>query len=212
MSKIVFNEIGIKLELKKGINMVSIENVSVFRNLYYNFFKNITYSENDSPIDISKYTLLINNPLNLDLNEKKILNLLYKKIIGNIVDKDRVKISEIEELSNELLDDLIYKTGLLVEYSPIIDINKLLSAFNLQFKEIEYSNYLDYIMNYISTNLELSKYKLILTFNLLNSVSSEEIDALKKEIEYQDIMLLDRSYNNRYKDSTIIIDNDLCVI
>ena len=212
MTKIVFNEIGIKLELKKGINIVSIENVSVFRNLYYNFFNNITYSENDSPVDISKYTLLINNPLNLDLNEKKILNLLYKKIISNIVDKDRVKISEIEELSNELFDDLIYKTGLLVEYSPIVDINKLLSAFNLQFKEIEYSNYLDYIMNYISTNLELSKYKLILTFNLLNSVSSEEIASLKKEIEYQDIILLDISYNNRYKDSTIIIDNDLCMI
>ncbi|UKI48938.1 MAG: hypothetical protein L6U99_08905 [Clostridium sp.] len=50
----------------------------------------IIYSENNNVIDIEKKGLIIRNPLDLNLNEKKLINALYKELNHSLNDENKL--------------------------------------------------------------------------------------------------------------------------
>ena len=79
MIKIFIKKIDYLFELKEGINSIEIENINLFRNLYFNLFDECIISSNDVDIAESKI-LKINNIFDININESKTIKYLYKDI------------------------------------------------------------------------------------------------------------------------------------
>ena len=129
--------------------------------------------------------------MNIDINNKKILTALYKKIIQYIDLNLKEHISLIENEIFKLLDELIYQTNYELYYDGEIDINKILGMYQLSLKQNKDNNYLEFLVNYIKLNIELNDSSLIISFGLIKILTKNELELLKKELKLLNISLVD---------------------
>ena len=129
--------------------------------------------------------------MNIDINNKKILKTLYKKIIQYIDLNLKEHISLIENEIFKLLDELIYQTNYELYYDGEIDINKILGMYQLSLKQNKDNNYLEFLVKYIKLNIELNDSSLIISFGLIKILTKNELELLKKELKLLNISLVD---------------------
>ena len=129
--------------------------------------------------------------MNIDINNKKILTALYKKIIQYIDLNLKEHISLIENEIFKLLYELIYQTNYELYYDGEIDINKILGMYQLSLKQNKDNNYLEFLVNQIKLNIELNDSSLIISFGLIKILTKNELELLKKELKLLNISLVD---------------------
>ena len=67
------------------------------------------FSQNDKIISPEKYGYIINDIFTLDINDKKLINLLYKKLEKSVQDSDMIsQFNAVYASVVQYLDDLIY--------------------------------------------------------------------------------------------------------
>ena len=139
---------------------------------------------------------------------------MYKDLEKEINDDDRIYIQKIESECFNLLENLLINYDYNFEYSESIDINKLFQALDIHFPSIEYSNYLELVVNYFKLYSKYCKTKIVSSFGLLDLLSNDEISLLEKELEYIELILLDISYigNLNKNENAFIIEEDWCII
>lgn len=214
MKRILINLINEVIEFNNSIKCIKFNNQLNYRELCFNLLDNLTFSIDNNIYDLNKISLIIYNPFEIDLNEKKLLNSMYKELEKEINENNIISLQKIEGECINLLEELSINYDYQYEYSDSIDISKLLSAFNVQFPDIVYSNYLELVVSYFKLYNKYCKTKVIISFGLLDLLSNEEIVLLEKELSYLDLILLDISYigNMNKIEETFVIDEDWCII
>lgn len=200
-----------------NIYNLNIENQKFYYNLLgklYDFDEDtFIYSKDYEIKNLSKSCLIIDNIFNLDVNNKKILNALYKRISSELIDKsDKDEIEKINSTIISLLNKISLDLNLSVDYYTDLDVIKILNLYNFCFK-MDQSTPLEKFVTYIKANLEINKYKFIISTNILPMFSKNDIELLSNELKYLgltliNITLIQQKYENLV--DSLTIDNDLC--
>jgi len=201
---------------------IVIENPSSFQKFVYGIGRQIesgneflVYSEAGEVKSTLPEAVLITDLFNLSINDKKIINSLYKKLdlAYKQVDRDACNkiISQIDDFiskSSDLID-------LNVDYNTDIQISGLLKLVDLHLVD-DSNSLLELLVNYIKTLSELSGINLFFAINLNSVLSDDELILLYKELDLMKIDLINISFSHVNKflpqETAIIIDNDLCEI
>ena len=213
MRKVFIKSLQKLIDIDLSIVRILIEEPLCFREISCNLLENIVYSENDEVIEISKKSMIIYNPYQININDSKILKHLYKKIEKNILENHSDNLANLENVFFNLLDDIIEKDEYHIDYHPTIDISKLLLSVNVNVIEPTYENYIERLIQYLILNKEInSSINIILSFGLLNILTEEETEVLDTFLRDMEITLIDFSFKQKNITSTLIVDEDWCII
>ena len=190
IKKIFIKQLNQIIIINQPYIALKFSDAECYREFCYNIGNSIIYSINNEEENCSNI-LFIKDPMNIDINNKKILTALYKKIIQYIDLNLKEHISLIENEIFKLLDELIYQTNYELYYDGEIDINKILGMYQLSLKQNKDNNYLDFLVNYIKLNIELNDSSLIISFGLIKILTKNELELLKKELKLLNISLVD---------------------
>lgn len=210
MKKLFIKPINRAIELKNQITRISIENVNVYRNLAFNYEDNFIYSIDNLPLKIEKDVLMIINPLNISLNESKLIKLLYKNLeISKSNDySEEIKLFEVKLM--ELIEKITENSVIPINYNERIDIQKIFSSIGLSYMESE--DYLENVINYIKLYNEYFNSSLVISFGLVNLLNKNEQELLNLELVHLQIKLVDIDFKNEIIKYNIILDEDLCEV
>ena len=206
MINILFKTLLYNLSIDYGYTNVIIEHKELFRKLYYNTFEELIISEVGSEIPSSKISV-INNLLDIDINEKKNITDLYKhlnkRLSTKLIDDTNMFIGALKNYIDSIQNDF----NETLDYELELDFNKLFQSINLRY-------YIDnnFIIDLILYLKHIGSYKIIITFNLNNYLTDQEIDIISNELKINQIILLNISSNTNFKNTTLTIDKDLCII
>lgn len=212
MKQFFIKSINSLVKMDDYIEEISIEDSANYRNIYFKLLDEIIYSENNNVIDIEKKGLIIRNPLDLNLNEKKLINALYKELNHSLNDVNKLIFNEIESKLMELVDYLSSDFDYSIDYNNEIDINKLFSSIDVRFNEIEFDNYLEMLIQFIKIYNSVLSIKCVVSFGLFSILSKNEIELLKKEIKSMDLTLLNFECKSKTNVKSLIVDSDYCII
>ena len=179
IKKIFIKQLNQIIIINQPYIALKFSDAECYREFCYNIGNSIIYSINNEEENCSNI-LFIKDPMNIDINNKKILTALYKKIIQYIDLNLKEHISLIENEIFKLLDELIYQTNYELYYDGEIDINKILGMYQLSLKQNKDNNYLEFLVNYIK-----------LSFGLIKILTKNELELLKKELKLLNISLVD---------------------
>lgn len=172
-------------------------------------------SEEGKECDISKCVEIITDPLNVNINEKKIITRLYSEL---------EKIAYREELfalTQETFCNLQRYFSELEQISPYIlrtgDSVEMISLFKALDVEMEdyAENYLDKLDQYIKILAELLKRKLLVIVNIRSYLDDEQLTQLLNNAVYNEVnILLIESVQRKLIEGALhyIIDFDGCEI
>lgn len=210
MKSVYINELNEQLNINNNIFNIIINDPLIYRKLVFNINESIIYYKDNNIIELND-ALIIYNPLELDYNDKKTLNLLYKTISKNYKEELLKTMSSIERIGYSLFDSISVDYPIAIDDE--IEMNKLFSLFGLKFKVVENQSYLEILINYFKIHSELNNSKLIITFGLLELLTNEEQIFLEKELEYIGIDLINISISKTLNNvESIILDKDWCII
>ena len=212
MHKIFIEPVSKLIELKHGINTLVIENVGLYRKLFYDFDKSFIFSKDDKVLNNNKI-VVITNPLEPDINSKKNLSTLYKRLESNSNPEDDNLLKEIEGKIIHLIDRLTLNFDIDVEIDDQIDLNKIFGLVKLKISEINNVEYLDLLLNYIKIVRELTNSGILVFYGLSPLLSNKEYMTLKAEIKLLDVEILDIcNIQSKHNDNVVIIDEDYCIL
>lgn len=200
-----------EINLKYGLNALTFENPTMFRQMYYNLFENIKLLDGIVECQSSKI-IIIKDVLNISINEKKNLTYLFK--LTNVILKEKYETDylKIVTMLKNLLVNITDSMDLDVEFEEV-DTTKLFQSFNLKYQEDNLS-YLESIISYISIINTITSPKVFITYNLLNYLTEEEYNSLQQEFAIKQIVLLDISLNlikNKCQ-NLFNVDDEYCIM
>lgn len=205
-------EYAFEIESGKTYNLV-IENSQFLYEVisYLNIMdEDVVMIFDEGQLKTSKYLIFITDPLNLGINSKKQLSFLYNELERNYFDDNKKeKLSIINELSLELMNEIVLDSNQHIEFDNIFEIKDFLSLLNVKYKENRES-YLEYLMSFINIVKSSSDIKCFIIYNFLDLLNDEDILILKKELEFNHISLINLGNKRRNNIENIIIDRDLC--
>ena len=212
MKKVFFVQANYLYEFENtNINIIRFNNPKEYREFSQNVFENIVFSINNNVVDLNKYGMIIYNPFELNINDKKILNLVYKKLEKYIEDEERMIISKIEQESLKLFEKLSLNIDVSIDYNDSMDLNKLFGSFDIKISNDNMS-FLEKIVQYVKLNVELFNIKIIISFGLLSLLEQQEIDLLNIELLQYGVVLVDAQYNINENNNSLYVEGDWCII
>lgn len=210
MKKIIIESLNYTMLLDKSIKTIYIENSKLYQLLSLNTEESITYIVNDNIVDLTKNALILYNHFQININDSKLVKALYKKIEKEIKIKYKENLNKFEQSALQFLSEISLEEIAELDYEEEIDISKLLASFNVNYKVSD--NYFERLVNYFRIYKETFNNTLIISFGLLNLLEEQEVELLKKELLYLDIVLIDVIYSNKKLAKDLIIDDDWCII
>lgn len=211
MKRILIKPLNEEFQLK-SLNKIQIENTVLYRELCLNTINDFIYTEDEKEYDLNKNGLVLINPYYLELNDKKIISALYKKIERLLNEEEKESIRAIERNLLEILSNISVDLDTPIDYDENVEFSKLLSSINVRIKEPEEKEYLDILIAYIKAYQELYKTKLIITFALSYVLTDSELTMLEKELQYNELVLIDIIPLRKMEDTLCIIDKDWCIL
>lgn len=203
------------------VQTLTIENPKEFYRTVEEFIKvfngeesNVCFVECDK--ELSAYSgEIVLNPITIDFNDKKLLNVLYKKFEKDCNNgSDILKLNEINSLVDQFLQDSVIDFPAPLDYGEI-SICEIFKAVGLKFG-LYFENLLEKIISYINILIELKNIKFIIFVNLKSYISNEELDLLARHCANEKVSLfLIESAKTREllsNEKGIIITEDLCEI
>lgn len=196
IKKLFIREINELVVLDKPLVSIRFTDPVAYRNFIFNLDDNLILSINDSQVNFQTKSLIINNPLNIEINDKKTVTSLYKKLTYRISDNIRKQIVKVENDIFDLIEMISMESDCMLEYSDSFDIVKILQMYQVAIKEVKKENFLEFILTYIKINFELNNYCIVLSFGLTQLLTEEEIIILKNELAINQICIVDFYFNN----------------
>lgn len=212
MKKILLNSLNELLYIENEITSIVIESPIIYRNIAYNLRNEIVLSEEDNILDIDKYGLIIYNPFDLNINDPRLIKLMYKRLDKYRTEEYNIRIASVNEEIKKIVYDLSLNLDVAVEVGADIDFQKLLTSINLKFVDPTFESFIEMFIKYLKIYLMFTSTKVIFTFGLISLFSKEELDELVKEISLLDVNIVDFKIQQNNIKSSIIIDKDWCII
>lgn len=203
------------------INVLVLEETKVFREYSFEFFKqslgvkgNYILGDDSKLYSIDKHAEIITDIFNISVNERKIINKLYKKLELISEEKFQEETNHILNLIRDLIENLNTESDFSLDYDEEKGFSELLKLFGVQIHE-DYADLLEKIINFIDVNVDLLATKLFCFINLSLFLTNEELSLLYRHIKLNEIgvLFIESSYGKKITDETvIIIDKDQCEI
>lgn len=197
---------------------IILEDIFQFRKIYYSLHNNeniMNYTIDYEQKDPYKHASILFSPFEINFNNKKILNLLYKTVINKINQNQKDQINFINTCIINLLDEISLDIPLVTNFNLEIDFIKVLSLYDFTLRQSEANNLLEIFLEYIKLFIELQKIDFIILIDLLKFFTQEEYNALQEEIKLLQISIIniELSKKNRKRiQECILMDEDYCEI
>lgn len=212
----------LNLDSNKFYSLV-IENVSFYRAFYIGLKNQIENGDdyllyedtNDKKESIDKDCYLIENPLNVQIDEKKI-NLVVQKSIGTkqppeMRESYQVLLSKI----NEFINSISYDYYLPLIFDDGLTLVNFLKAINLKITDTT-DNPVDQLVFKIRELSYVLGFKVFFIMNLYDYFTPNEIESIHKELNSLEIKMINiSSHRNKCKinnEFIVDIDEDLAEI
>lgn len=165
-------------------------------------------------LKLSDYLDAIVSLFNIDVNNKKNLNALYRQIKKTNIEDFYESINTITNNLQKLFGSINLESSL--DLISDIDINEedILKLLKIQINDNDESMIVR-IMNYLKVGIELRNIKKYLFFNLSSLLSFEEINFLLHDCKIMGIQIINIEYEDLPKldfDIKKILDDDICLI
>lgn len=168
-------------------------------------------SDENEILSFKKDISLILSPLEIDYNDKKFINELFKEI------KDIVQSGELYEdyvfVKSELvklMERISESNDYPLQYSEELEVSSLLKMMQVKF-DFQDANYFERLITIVQLSQRLLRKKLLIFVNLSSFLSENQLVELEKIAKYEQIkILLINSYQLNYSFSYkwYIIDVD----
>ena len=203
------------------VQNLTIENPREFYKTVEEFIKvfngeesNVCFVQGDKELSSSLGEIVL-SPITIDFNDKKLLNLLYKKFEKDCnKGEDILKINEINSLVGQFLQNTIIDFPAPLDYGEL-SLAEIFKTVGLKFN-LYFENLPEKIISYINILIELKNIKFIVFVNLKSYISNEDLDFLVRHCANEKISLfLIESTKTREllpNEKCVIITEDLCEI
>lgn len=212
MRKVLLKSVKELLYLEEPVTLVAIENPIYYRNLAYCLDNEILLSENDQPLDLDKYGLFIRDPFDLNINDPRLIKMMYKRIDKSRTDEINRKLMLINKEINDVVYELSLNLDVAVDIGSEIDFHKMLSAINLHFVDPTFESFSEMFIKYLKVNSMFSSIKVVFSFGLFSVLSKDEISEITKEVELLELNIVNFEIQKNDIKSTLIIDKDWCIL
>lgn len=158
---------------------------------------------------------LIMDIFDVDINQRKILNVLYEEMAHEIMDTNllvdwRNVNSNVEMILNQAIDGIGYD----ISFGEV-ELKALFKLVDLQFRE-KAEDHVSYLLEYLQLMSEVRKIRLFIIVNITSFLTRPEMEYLYEEMAYKKYNLLLLDVQNmvvkKEMEHTIILDKDYCVI
>lgn len=212
----------LNLDSNKFYSLV-IENVSFYRTFYIGLKNQIENGDdyllyedtNDKKESIDKDCYLIENPLNVQIDEKKI-NLVVQKSIGTKQPPEmRESYQALLSKINEFINSISYDYYLPLIFDDGLTLVNFLKAINLRIADTT-DNPVDQLVFKIRELSYVLGFKVFFIMNLYDFFTPQEIESIHKELNGLEIKMINiSSHRNKYNinnEFIVYIDEDLAEI
>lgn len=220
--RIAFPIAGMDIELhENSVQIVAIENTEIYVRFLSDLCAEINgndgdviISDSDKQVVLSKKCELIFNPIELDFNNKKIINKLYQELKEQC---DEVLIQEAAQLNSEIisfLDQILELSQYSITYNFDFDIMGIFKLYDVKLCNTT-DSLLEKIIEYIRIMHRICGISIFIFVNLKDFLSIDEINMLYEFIKYEKIYLivLESRYNYKANEEIAwILDKDRCLI
>lgn len=200
---------------------IVIENPIMFSKITGDFYAqvnskegNIILSEDNKEIAISKFCEMIWNPFAVDINNKKIMSILYQEMqdICNTLymEQSNAINSSLVNFFDSVIEEMPYN----LDYLYDIDWIGLFKLFKVGISE-ETESLVNRLIDYLKVVKKALGIILIVFIDIKSYLNSDELEELYKSASYEKISILNITSKEHYKSSKekrFLIDKDLCFI
>ena len=169
----------------------------------------------EEELSLSKYAEIIINPLNVDINDRKVLNKLYAEL-SELSFGEELYLETQKMLAGfqEYFMKLEHISDYFLEMDSKIDMVAVFKTMGIKFQNCA-DNLIENLCQYIEIMASLLKKKIIIMVNIRSYVNDDQLKILIENIRYKEIALLFIENVERELPDSIcryIIDRDHCEI
>ena len=212
MIQILLSKLSKIHSINVGLNPIVIMDKAYYRNVYYMFEDELIISQNNKELKKNEI-VIIRNPLDIDLNDKKGISGLFNNLIANIKRNHRSDWNKVITDFIKIVNTSAVDIGADINYDVNISSDKMFQAINLLYNGD--NPFIQNVINYIEHILDSNRIELFCFFNLKSVLTNNEYDQLNTEFEKKGIKVLDfipRSTEIEREFEPLYIDEDLCII
>lgn len=224
MIRILHKNIQQEIILKKDIlNILCIENQEFYREVLYGLNNQLEnneeyfcfFDDKNEELNASKYCCLIENPLHVTLDEKKLTMYIQKDLSVHADVNDYENYETLLNKISEYLDSLTYDYPVKLKFDAELSLLAFLKAFSVGYDGTE-DSYLQYLLQKIKVLNTVFGYSVFCIVNLYDYLDNIELETFKKEIDLMEVDVFVISSHmpiDKLEFENIIhIDKDLCEI
>lgn len=220
--KMVWSRYGLELQLcENQISTIVMETPLVFTQFLQTIIRQIEgeegdllLSEGDKIFTFSKNVVLIDNPLMINCNEKRIISKIHKEL-GNIVntemyEKYSMLNTEIVKFVETAMDTVPYH----LEMDYQVDVTELFKTYDVKIATEE-TDPLEKLIDYPRALHTICNVKCFIVLNLKHFFTEEQVKQVYEICFYEKIFLINMEGVKTYLtdvEKCVIIDKDLCLI
>lgn len=222
--KLAYDPFQKLLEFKENIvNVIAIENPKALQQLIIALIQQIendeglfTLSENGETLKISKEIDFIVEPFDFSLNQKKVINHLYKRLQKQALDeKNYVQSTELNSILQKYMMSLLEDEKLNLIFEDEIDYVGLFKLMGVKIDE-GYVSFLDHLIDYMQVMQDVFNIRIMAFLGLHMFMPKEELIELYRSAAYMkmQLVLIEGTAYDKISDneSLFVVDNDLCEI
>ena len=165
-------------------------------------------------VPASKYGTMISDLFHFDLNDKKLLNLLYKRLESVAFGDNLIQFNALTAKVVELLEELSFTVPFALEYDEP-QPSDYLKASGLKFAKV-YDTLEEKLVCYINASIELKGCEFFIFVNLKSVLSDEKLEQIYAHCRAEQVGLLLIEDGKRRpllpSEKALIITEDLCEI
>ena len=173
--------------------------------------RTVIYNNENSPLNLTKDTLIVTDLYSYDLSSQTITTALYKNIQDNS-DLDPIKLAQIEK---EILDVLsAINTGFSqnLNYQTEINIGDIMKMAHVELEANTGNNYIDKLYGIIDSAQQLLSKCLVILINQRQLLSHSELQALLQYVQnnHFSVLFIEKNCKNKLnEENVLVVDDDL---
>lgn len=171
------------------------------------------FSDNDAVIPFVKKIEIIDAPLRVSPNDKRILTKLYSRLQKSCAEEYYLKSQETIDCLRQFLLEVEYASDAILDFDNTIDISGLFKLANLRIFTDE-SDLAGNLSLFLQNANEYLGIKVFVFFHLCSFLTIEQIEELGKKAEENSsfILLIENKCPTYYNGIKYIYDLDKCEI
>lgn len=143
----------------------------------------------EEEINLSKYAEIIINPLNVDINDRKVLNKLYAELAGFAFGEELyLETQQMLAGFQEYFLKLEHGSDYFLETDSEIDMMAVFKAMGIKFQNCA-DDLIENLCQYIEIMASLVKKKVFILVNFRSYINDDQLKLLLENIRYKEVAL-----------------------